>query len=733
MANQFASPNITVKEIDLTGVVPAVDTSTGAYVGNFNWGPVEQPVLIANEAALAETFGSPSLSNDATSVDFLSAAYFLKYASTLYVVRTQEAAVNASIAGTGIVTSVTVAGTNNNYTDTPTISFSGGGGSGAAATATMEIVSITGTPTDGGSGYAVDDTFEIDLGAGTNATGKVLAVDPGGIVTSVSLLSGGSFTGTLDSLTGHATTNTSGSGDNALDVTVAVGIKSITIIDGGTGYSSAPTVTESEGGNATLTAVQNSDGALVKNAAYWEANKSGLTGEQIIAKYPGTAGNSLQISFCPYSPGDTAFDGWVVNGVNVYEEFDGAPDTSSYVQTLAGSAVRDEVHVAIIDEDGTFSGVPGTVLETFPFCSLAGDAKTSDGSSNYVLDVLNAKSNFVWAADYASLPELGESSVSFTQQTTSVQTDSLSGGVASNALDEGDIATGFDLFEDAETITVDFLIAPLMTTRVQQTTVVADLVATAASLRKDCVVVTSPSVDDVTNQSNSTNITNAVKAFSEGLSSSSYLIVDNNHLKVYDKYNDAYVFIPAASSTAGLMALTDQVAAPWFSPAGQRRGNYFGVTSLAWNASREQRDTLYKVGVNPVVNLPGQGILLYGDKTKESRPSAFDRINVRRLFLLMERAIKQASQNVLFEFNDEFTRAEFVNIVEPFLREIQGRRGITDFRVVCDETNNTAAVIDANRFVASIFVKPARSINYITLNFVAVRTGVDFEEVVGTV
>ena len=731
MANQFASPNITVKEIDLTGVVPAVDTSTGAFVGNFNWGPIEQPVLVANEAALAETFGSPALNSDATSIDFLSAAYFLKYASTLYVVRTQEGAVNASIAGAGIVASVTVAGTNNNYTNTPTIGFTGGSGAGAAATAAMEIKGITGTPTDGGTGYAVSDTFEIDLGTGTNATGTVLAVDPGGIVTSVSLSSGGSFSGTLDSLTGHTTINTSGGGDNALDVTVTVGIKSITITDTGSGYTGVPTVTDSEAGNATLTAVTNADGVLVKNAETWESDKSGLNAEQIIAKYAGTAGNSLQVSFCPVSGGDASFDGWVIGTTNVFAEFDGAPGTSQYVSDLGGS--HDEVHVAIIDEDGVFTGIPGTILETFPYASLAGDAKTADGSSNYVLDVLNAKSNYVRAADLASFSELGNVSTGFTQVTTSVQTSSLSGGVASNVLDEGDVDTGFDSFEDPETITVDFLIAPSMTSRIAQKTVVANLTGIASSQRKDCVVVSSPCRDDVLNQANPTAIVNAIKTFSNELSSSSYLILDNNFLKVYDKYNDQYVFIPAASSTAGLLALTDQVSAPWFSPAGQRRGNYFGVTSLAWNANRNARDTLYKVGVNPIVNLPGQGIILYGDKTKESRPSAFDRINVRRLFLVIERAIKAAAANVLFEFNDEFTRAEFVNIVEPFLREIQGRRGITDFRVVCDETNNTAAVIDANRFIASCFIKPARSINFITLNFVAVRTGVDFDEVVGTV
>jgi phage tail sheath protein FI len=214
---------------------------------------------------------------------------------------------------------------------------------------------------------------------------------------------------------------------------------------------------------------------------------------------------------------------------------------------------------------------------------------------------------------------------------------------------------------------------------------------------------------------------------------SSYLVNDNNYLKVYDKYNDQYIFIPASSSTAGIMAATDLNRAPWFSPAGSRRGQYLGITSIAYTPTKAQRDTLYKASVNPIANIPGQGVILFGDKTGLSRPSAFDRINVRRLFLVLERAISRAAEQVMFEFNDEFTRAEFVNIVEPVLREVKGRRGITDFRVVCDETNNTAAVIDRNEFIANIFIKPARSINYVTLNFVAVRTGVDFEEVVGTV
>ncbi len=213
--------------------------------------------------------------------------------------------------------------------------------------------------------------------------------------------------------------------------------------------------------------------------------------------------------------------------------------------------------------------------------------------------------------------------------------------------------------------------------------------------------------------------------------SSSYLVVDNNYLKVYDKYNDEFINIPAASSTAGIMAATDVTAATWFSPAGPRRGQYLGVTGIAYSPNKAERDVLYRNGINPIANIPGQGLLLFGDKTKLARPSAFDRINVRRLFLTIERAISIAARNVMFEFNDEFTRAEFVGVVEPFLRDIKGRRGITDFRVICDETNNTGAVIDRNEFVATILVKPARSINFVTLNFVAVRTGVDFSEISG--
>ena len=422
---------------------------------------------------------------------------------------------------------------------------------------------------------------------------------------------------------------------------------------------------------------------------------------------------------------------------------------------------NDEVHVVVYDNEGSITGTQGTVLETFPFLSVARNAKNADGTSNYFKEVLKTRSQWIYAGVQAASADsdastihadadfggtLYNDTVSNWNSTvnnpattkdfgspvdrTSQQTWNFGSGSNSTdtTLSTGAVLRGFDNFEDVDNIEVDFLIAPLAATNTDAKTIVNDLVATAGSLRKDCVVVASPSQAAITTGTNAAVITN-----NKEYTKSSYLVQDNNFLKVYDKYNDKYIKIPAASSTAGLMAATDLVAAPWFSPAGARRGRYLGITDIVLSPTKTERDQLYKNGINPIANIPGEGIMLYGDKTSESRPSAFDRINVRRLFLGIERAIAIAGRNVMFEFNDEFTRAEFVNIIEPFLREIQGRRGITDFRVVCDETNNTGAVVDRNEFIASIFIKPARSINYVTLNFVAVRTGVDFEEVVGTV
>ena len=570
------SPAVVVKEIDLTGGVPNVQSTTGAIVGNFRWGPAEQRVAVANEAELVEKFASPDTT---TTIDFHNAAYFLRYSSSAQVVReVSNAAKNA-----------------------------------------------------------------------------------------------------------HASTGQTGS--------------------------------------ASLTA------QLVKNSDEFDAQQGALDSDEFtfVAKYPGALGNSLRVSICPAN--DSAFDAWTYKS-----SFDAAPGTSSYAS--GKSATDDEMHIAVVDLNGEFTGTAGSVLETYPYVSQASGARNDDGTDNYALNAINERSQYVWMVGFDSDYSNGGTAATSGKDFNSLNAHThygFTGGVNSNALGTTEILQGFDLFEDKDTVEVDFLIAPGMGTSTEQRTIVNDLVSTAQQTRKDCVVVSSPARDDVVNLTSASDITDNIVATANTLSNSSYLIMDGNYLKVYDKYNDQYIHIPAASSTAGLMAATDINRAPWFSPAGGRRGQYLGITSISWTPTKAQRDTLYKAGVNPVANIPGQGTILFGDKTMLSRPSAFDRINVRRLFLVLERAIARAAENVLFEFNDEFTRAEFVNIIEPVLREVKGRRGITDFKVVADETNNTAEVIDRNEFVASIFIKPARSINYVTLNFVAVRTGVDFEEVVGTV
>ena len=589
------SPAVVTREIDLTGIVPNVATSTGVFVGNFRWGPVEQPTEVDNEARLVSLFASPDTNN---TVDFHSAAYFAKYSQELLVVR--------------------------------------------------EVTS------------SAKNAFVVDSGA---------------------------------------------SYDDRLP-------------------------------------------RLIKNGADWDNTIASADSDEhsFIAKYPGALGNSIQIQICPFSVNDSAFSSW---SGNLNLEFDAAPDMSPFAADLISadsigvSKVHDEVHVAIIDKEGAFSGTVGGVLETFPFLSLASNAKNPDGSTNYIADVINNQSRYVWLANASNLDSAFNTAGAGTDLVDSlndyslagsqaVATYNLAGGVNSGNLGTAEFATGFDTITDVDAYQADFLIAPHTAGSTAQgvtdhVTIVNNMTNIAAVTRKDCVVVTSPPKGVLTGL----DPVGGTVDFANRLTNSSYSFLDNNYVKVFDKYNDQYITIPAASSTAGLMAQSDFTTAPWFSPAGTRRGIYFGVTDILHSPDKGERDTLYRANVNPITNLPGTGITLFGDKTMLRRPSAFDRINVRRLFLTLERAIGRAARQVLFEFNDEFTRAEFVNIVEPFLREVKGRRGITDFRVVCDATNNTPEIVDRNEFIATIFIKPARSINFITLNFVATRTGVDFEEVVG--
>jgi len=408
-----------------------------------------------------------------------------------------------------------------------------------------------------------------------------------------------------------------------------------------------------------------------------------------------------------------------------YDLVSAAPGTSPYASDRSGS--NDELHVVVVDEDGGITGKAGDVLEVYDSLSKASDAKTPQGDTNYYPDVIYNKGQYVyWMDHHSSGSNWGSTaqSTTFTAVTT-IKNDSLSGGADGSAATVGQMKTAYEKFEDAETVDVNLIIAGTCSA-----THIDNLI-TIAENRKDAVVFASPERSDVVNVSSGVTQTTNVTGFFNSIRSSSFVVFDSGYKYTYDKYNDVFRFVPLNGDIAGLCARTDLVADSHFSPAGFNRGVVRGAVKLAFNPNKTQRDDLYRARINPVVTFPGQGTILFGDKTGLSAPSAFDRINVRRLFITLEKAISTASKFQLFEFNDEFTRAQFRNIVEPFLRDVQGRRGITDFLVVCDETNNTGDVIDRNEFRADIFVKPARSINFITLTFVATRTGVSFEEVIG--
>ena len=421
----------------------------------------------------------------------------------------------------------------------------------------------------------------------------------------------------------------------------------------------------------------------------------------------------------------------ITNGSNVrrrwryYDLFDKAPGTSPYAQARGGSG--DEIHIVVVDEDGGITGTKGDVLETFGAVSKASDAKSPQGDTNYYPDVIYNKSSYIYWMDHNSSGSNWGSAASGTTYTsvTTVSIVSLSNGSDGSAATTAQKLTAYEKFQDAETVDVGLIMAAN-----GDATHAGNLI-TIAENRKDAVAFVSPERSDVVGVADSNTQKDNVIGFFNGINSSSYVVFDSGYKYMYDRYNDVYRYVPLNGDMAGLAARTDLVADAWYSPAGFNRGIVRGVVKLAFNPTKTQRDELYRARVNPVATFPGQGTVLFGDKTGLSAPSAFDRINVRRLFITLEKAISTASKFQLFEFNDEFTRANFRNIVEPFLREVQGRRGITDFLVVCDETNNTGEVIDRNEFVAEIFVKPARSINFITLQFVATRTGVSFDEVAG--
>ena len=408
--------------------------------------------------------------------------------------------------------------------------------------------------------------------------------------------------------------------------------------------------------------------------------------------------------------------------------FDVAPGTSAYANTAGGSG--DELHIVVIDEDGAFTGVQNQVIETWEKVSFAQDAKTVDGASNYYKTVINNRSNFVWwTAHTAGNTNAGNKALGTTfAGATTPQTSSFVNGRDGGTPPNADYINGFNLFRDKEDVDVSIVMGAAA-----NQTIATHLINNIAERRKDVIVCLSPLRANVVNNSGYDGAeADDIIAYRNSLPSTSYAVMDSGWKWQYDKYNDINRYVPLNGDTAGCMVRTDLDRDPWYSPAGFSRGQIKNVLKLAYNpSSKAERDLLYKSGINPVVTFPGEGTVLFGDKTMLAQPSAFDRIKVRRLFIVLEKAISIAAKSTLFEFNDDFTRAQFRNLVEPYLRDVQGRRGIFDFRVVCDTTNNTPEVIDSNRFVGDIYIKPNRSINFIRLNFIAVRTGVEFDEIVG--
>ena len=379
------------------------------------------------------------------------------------------------------------------------------------------------------------------------------------------------------------------------------------------------------------------------------------------------------------------------------------------------------------DNDGDITGKTGEVLEVYDSVSKASDGKTPQGDDNYYPNVVYNKSEYIYWMDHITSGTNWGTAATNTTYTavTTLHEANLEAGADGSAITTAQLKSAYELMQDAETMDVNLLIAG------KGDATHVDNLITIAENRKDAVAFASPERSDVVNVANSTTQTTNVKGFFDAVRSSSYVVFDSGYKYTYDKYNDVFRWVPLNGDTAGCAARTDLTHDSWFSPAGFSRGVIRGAVKLAYNPSKTERDILYRARVNPVTTFPGQGTVLFGDKTGLSTPSAFDRINVRRLFITLEKAISTASKFQLFEFNDEFTRAQFRNMIEPFLRDVQGRRGVTDFIVVCDETNNPGDVVDRNEFRADIYVKPNRSINFITLQFVATRTGVAFEEVVG--
>lgn len=668
------SPGVNVSEIDLTTIVPAVSTTTGAIAGVFNWGQASTRVLVSTEDELVANFGKPTANNFET---WFTAANFLGYGNQLYVVRALAANSFNSVAA--VNSSVTYANTQvksfDDYNDSR---------SGNIDANVYWVAKWAG---------ALGNSLKISTCESTNAYSASLTGNTDSIPSFLFSVNSNTLQIVVTSATSNTNANTMANtiinkinvGDYIQAGNSTIGIQNLKVTSVG-----APSVT----GNSTVFTAQ--------------ANVSLATTYNLAAAYSS-------------------------NSVTRYWEYfsyvDRAPGTTTYTSNMGGSG--DAMHVVVADEDGMFTGTPGQVLEVWQNVSRASDSRTEQGAANFYQTVINQSSKYVWFAN-ARAGVTSNTAANMTAITVGPYSQSFRGGydgVTETTQTLANMAAAYDRFSKSESVDVSLILTGKNQYGTNGEGLANYIIDNICEARKDCIVLVSPNKETVVNNAN--DVPTALVNFRNSLHNSSYAVMDSGYKYAYDKYSDVYRWVPLNGDVAGTIVRTDSVRDPWFSPAGFNRGQIKNVVKLAFNPSKADRDTLYKSDINPVVNFPGEGVVLYGDKTLLGKPSAFDRINVRRLFIVLEKAISTSAKFTLFEFNDEFTRATFRNLVEPYLRDIKGRRGIYDFKVVCDETNNTPERIDRNEFWGDIYIKPARSINFIQLNFVAVRTGVQFDEIVG--
>lgn len=756
----FLSPGIKFSEIDLTTVIPQVSISTGAFAGVFRWGPVEELFLIDSQNTLVQYFGKPTNFNAET---FFTVANFLSYANQLYVVR----AANTQGA-TPFITATASSGNNAFLANTAALALLSNG-MYITQTGNTEILPNVGNTfvvsSINASAFTISNvasasgTIELWFG-NPETTYSALAVTPDAFVDDLvnqivrnendyyarntGLYTNGTYVnakGTFDTNV-HYVAKYPGAIGNSLRIAVC---------DNPNSFSSSINLESTVLNFSIGSNYANAEFAGTSNAAAISIASQITIGDQILAGnssigflYNTTNSVSVNTSYNsntllsiyfndPYIL-HTAYSTGTINRFwEFFNSVSTSPGQSNWVLYNGNTAAYDELSVVVVDDGGLFSGTPGTILEVFENVSRATDAKNVDGSDNYYANIINRHSAYVWwTNDVSTAPSANASNII---TSTSIAPLDFKMKLGSDGFDEKTVSlstlgTAYNYFVSPEDISIGLIMQGYPAGGLGESWQLANwIIQNICEVRRDCVLTMSPDLSLFLNQYGN-EASNLVR-WRNSVVSSNYAIIDSGYKYMYDQYNDLYRWIPLNGDIAGLCARTDQTNNPWWSPAGLNRGVINNLVKLAYNPKEADRNVLYPAGINPVITLPGVGTILYGDKTMQSYASAFDRINVRRLFIVLEKAISLAAKHFLFEFNDQYTQNQFLNMVNPYLRNIKGLRGITDFLVVCDSTNNTADVIDNNEFVADIYIKPARSINYIQLNFIAVPTGTAFSEVVG--